>query len=333
MRTASGLFLALLFLAAPVLAGTELLVYTAAEPDVLPVYGKEFSRLYPDITIKWIRDSTGPVLARLAAEKDAPRADAIFALSLSAVLTLPRDMLETYRPSEFDALIPAMRDNADAPSWIPFSAWGAALCVNERECERLGLPVPKSWADLTDPVYAGHIVMPSPVSSGTGLFLINSWLDLWGADKGWEYMEKLDANIKMYIHSGSKPAQMAAQGEAVIGLSSASFAQALLRRRAPLSIILPEEGVGWDMEVSAIVRKDRPADDPVLDAARKLMDFTVSADVAALVAKNGYVPPRADSMTPDLAAQQAKFLEQDFAVHVARREAILAEWRRRFEKQ
>ena len=55
--------------AANVLAG-EILVYTALEDDQIPRYIKSFEAQHPDITVKFVRDSTGIVTAKLNVEKD-----------------------------------------------------------------------------------------------------------------------------------------------------------------------------------------------------------------------------------------------------------------------
>ncbi len=56
--------------------------------------------------------------------------------------------------------------NRENPVWVGIVAWAASVCFNTVEAEKLGLPAPKSWEDLTDPAYKGHINMPSPLSSG-----------------------------------------------------------------------------------------------------------------------------------------------------------------------
>ena len=49
-------------------AKTELLVYTAVEADELAKFKGAFEKANPDIEIKWVRDSTGIVTAKLRAE-------------------------------------------------------------------------------------------------------------------------------------------------------------------------------------------------------------------------------------------------------------------------
>ncbi|MDI7066119.1 ABC transporter substrate-binding protein, partial [Klebsiella pneumoniae] len=66
-------------------------------------------------------------------------------------------------------------------------------------------PKPQSWQDLTKPVYKGKIVMADPASSGTGYFDVTAWLQLFGEQGGWQFMDALDKNIAQYNHSGSAP--------------------------------------------------------------------------------------------------------------------------------
>jgi ABC-type Fe3+ transport system, periplasmic component len=121
--------------------------------------------------------------------------------------------------------------------------WGATVCYNRVEAEKRHLPKPTSWEDLTKPVYKGMIVMPSPVSSGTGYLDVTSWLQTFGKDKGWQYMDALDKNVAQYVHSGSKPCTLAGTGEFPIGISSNSAARVAGARR-PHRPDLPERRAG-----------------------------------------------------------------------------------------
>ncbi len=54
-------------------AQTDLTVYTALEADQLKSYAKAFEKNNPDVRIRWVRDSTGIITARLLAEKKIHR--------------------------------------------------------------------------------------------------------------------------------------------------------------------------------------------------------------------------------------------------------------------
>ena len=48
---------------------TQLLVYTALETDQLKAYADSFNKSEPNIELKWVRDSTGVITAKVLAEK------------------------------------------------------------------------------------------------------------------------------------------------------------------------------------------------------------------------------------------------------------------------
>ena len=64
----AGALLVLGFGAGGALAKVDLLVYTAIEADELAMFKREFEKDYPDINVKWVRDSTGIVTSKLLAE-------------------------------------------------------------------------------------------------------------------------------------------------------------------------------------------------------------------------------------------------------------------------
>jgi len=70
-RGVLGLTIGLL-LAIPAAAET-LTVYTAVEAEDLKRYASAFNEDHPDIKIRWVRDSTGIVTAKLLAEKEQPQ--------------------------------------------------------------------------------------------------------------------------------------------------------------------------------------------------------------------------------------------------------------------
>ena len=132
------------------------------------------------------------------------------------------------------------------------------VCFNTVEAKKRNLPMPTSWKDLTNPIYKGQVVMPNPASSGTGYLDVVSWLQLWGDDGGkgggWKFMDALHENIGQYTHSGSKPCTMASAGEYVAGISFEYRAHINKAKGAPIDLVFPKEGLGWDLEGFAIYK-------------------------------------------------------------------------------
>jgi hypothetical protein len=81
---------------------TPLLVYTALETDAMKLYKDAFEKANPDIEVKWVRDSTGIVTAKLLAEKANPQADVVAGLAASSLALLQQEgMLQPYEPKGF----------------------------------------------------------------------------------------------------------------------------------------------------------------------------------------------------------------------------------------
>lgn len=313
-------------------AQTELTVYTAVEAEDLKKYAERFNEDHPDIKINWVRDSTGVVTARLMAEKENPRADVIWGLSGTSLLVLKNeDMLMPYAPKGLSELSPKFRDRDSVPSWVGMDAYMAALCVNTVEAEKHGLPMPTRWSDLTKPVYKDHVVMPNPNSSGTGFLDVSAWLQMMGEDEGWAFMDGLHDNISRYTHSGSKPCKMAASGETTIGVSFAFRGARLKDQGAPLEVVFPEEGLGWEVEATSIVKGTKN-----LDAAKTLVDWSISRKAMemynegyAIVAMPGVAKPI--KYFPDNAEEL--IIDNDFAWAATHRDEILTEWQQRYDSK
>jgi hypothetical protein len=144
---------------------TSLTVYTALETDQLKAYQDGFNKINPDIELKWVRDSTGVITAKLLAEKANPQADVVMGVAASSLALLDKNgMLEPYRPLNHDAIMSQYRDKKNPPAWFGMDVWGATVCFNTVEAQKKNIPKPETWKDLLKPVYKGQIVMPNPAS-------------------------------------------------------------------------------------------------------------------------------------------------------------------------
>jgi iron(III) transport system substrate-binding protein len=221
------------------------------------------------------------------------------------------------------------RSGKTPDSWIGMDAYFSVVCFNTAEAEKGKKAKPASWADLTKPEYKDSIVMPNPASSGTGYLTVAAWLQIMGEEAGWKYMDALHQNIAQYIHSGSAPCVQAAKGERLIGIGLDTRGASEKSKGAPLDLIVPKEGLGWELEVTAIVKGTKN-----LEAAKKLADWAATrkanelyADTYPIVAMPGIA-----KMPPNYPADGEKaMIKNDVDWMSKNRDRILAEWTKRYD--
>ena len=308
---------------------TPILVYTALETDQLKGFKDSIESMVKDVEIRWVRDSTGVITAKLLAEKSNPQADMVLGLAATSLLVLEQEgMLTPYSPKGVEKLNPRFVDTKKPPMWVGMDVWGATICFNTVEAQKRNLPRPESWKDLLKPVYKGQITMPHPASSGTGFLDVTAWLQMFGEAEGWKYMDALHENIAQYVHSGSKPCRQAGAGEFVMGISFEYRANATKASGAPVDLIFPKEGVGWDMEAAAVMKASKKQ-----DAVRKVMDWVVTREANEVYAKSYAIVamPGVAKPLPNVPANYEQMLvKNDFGWAAKNRDRILAEWSKRY---
>lgn len=225
--------------AAALIAGTAdarvLVLYTASNPKIEKDILAAFKKAYPDIELKSVNGSTGPMTERAIAEKENPQADVIWMINNIALDQLKEaGALEPYEPKD-SPIGDAFRDPDGF--WVAHNATVMGLAVNIKRLKEEKLPMPTTWEDLIKPVYKGQITIAAPTKSGTGYSIMSTLVDAFG----WNFIDNLHQNIFQYNESGSAAARQAGRGETVIGLS---YDTALLQQ--------VRAGVGVEMVIGRI---------------------------------------------------------------------------------
>jgi iron(III) transport system substrate-binding protein len=313
----------------------SVVVYTALEDEQVTEYLALFYKSHPDIKVNVVRESTGIITAKLLAEKNNPQADLVWGTAASSMMVLDDEgMLEPYAPQGVERVAAKFKSNKPVPTWVGIDAWETAFTVNTVELKKLGLKAEniKSYQDLLNPKLKNQIVMSNPNSSGTGFLTVSGVLQLNGKDseKGWDYLTKLHANIAQYVHSGSKPAKMAAAGECAVGVSFGYAGISQKQKGAPVEIIFPSEGSGWDLEANALMKKDK-----INLAAQTFLDWAISDEIMELYKKNYPIVTVGGSGSYDGYESDPlkQLIDNDFVWTAKNREAILKKWVANFDSK
>ena len=309
-------------------AGT-ISVYSALEEDEIKDYLAAAKKDMPDVEIQVLRLSTGDLGARILAEASNPRHDVIWGWALTNMLD-PRiaALTESYAAKGSEKL--GKGDRASDGKWFAATGYMAAFCVNTEVLKAKNLPIPTSWKDLTNPIYKGEVVMPNPVSSGTGYLQIAALLQSKGNDEGWKFLKALDGNVAQYIKSGSRPCKAARAGEFGIGASLAFAAMQSIEEGFPIKMIIPNDGAGYELEASALMSSSKNKVD-----AKRFLDWTLSPGVATIyteykeIVTSPGAPQSKAAKAAGLPLDLTKVLyPMDFAKSAKDRDAILSTWQK-----
>ena len=312
-----------------VLAATQMTVYTAVGETEAQGIGRAFTAAHPDTDIRWVRNSVDNILGRLRIEHDQPKADVVWGMPASALVGLvAAGFFQPYTPKGFEKLDRRFSDPLTPPRWVGQRAWASALCVNPEVLAAEKLKKPVRWGDLLDPAYRDRILGLDPLATRTGFMAVAGWFSLWGDAGGWRYMEGLHRNIAAYMRSGNSPCDLVARGYYPIGISYAYRAANMQAKGKPIEVIVPGDGVGWDVEAMAIVNGT-----PYAKAARQFVDWSVRRDAMGLQARGfGILSLPTATLSPRFYPKKIKerLVPMDPAATAGNRERILSEWRIRF---
>jgi iron(III) transport system substrate-binding protein len=310
-------------------AEEKLVIYTAYEENELKDFWEQFKKDLPDLAAKasYIRGSTGPIMARVEAERANPQADVVWGV-FNDYLTgaAKKGLLEPYAAKDSNVLPARFKHPENA--WQGVTLLTVAFAVNQKKMAELKLTPPKSWADLLDPKYKGHIVMSNPSTSGTAYLLLASHVTRLGEDKAFAYYEALDKNLSQVTKSGGAPGRMAASGETPIGIALAYEVEVAKKQGAPIDVIFPSDGVAWTFEGDALVKGAKNPQN-----ARRFLDWAISK--SAMTAYAGW---RGTGITrPDVAVSGPKITEMnlinlDFVKAAEDKDRLVKKWLEKFSR-
>ena len=308
----------------------EITVYSAFEEEYTPDLIKAFNKKYPDIKINLIRGSSGIIAAKVKAEKNNPQADVLWGVAATSLL----EELDSFQSVNYEVknINSKFYDaNNKSPKWVGITAWMTAFTYNSIEGENNSVAIPFSYSDLLKPEYKGKLIMPNPASSGTGFLTVSAWIQLMGEDKAWDYMDKLNENVEMYVHSGSAPTKMAAQGEVIVGIGMGFSSLLLEKKGSPIKTIFPSEGSGWEEEIVAVIKKEKTKPEAIIFA-----NWAISEDAMNEYAKyRGFVTDRRvkSSLQGYPSDLDKQMIKNNLEWAAKNRNRILKEWEKRYGKQ
>jgi iron(III) transport system substrate-binding protein len=339
MQTANRIVLSALGLMLPAMIGAT--SAKAADAGNLVVYcgvQEEWCRPMVDafekatgVKVAMTRKSAGEVYAQVKAEASNPRGDIWWGGTGDPHLQAAEEGLSQDYTSPNNGQLNdwAIRQwEQSKHRTIGIYAGALGFSYNTDLMKKKGGAEPKCWADLADPRYKDDVQVADPNSSGTSYAMLATIIQIMGEDKAWDYYKRLHKNINQYTKSGAAPAVAVSKGETLIGITFMHDGVVVALDGAPMKIVAPCEGTGYEIGSMSIIKGARN-----LENAKKWYDWALTADVQSIGPKakvsyqvqsnkEAYSPPQA----PKLA--DIKLINYDFAKYgsSAERTRLLSKW-------
>jgi iron(III) transport system substrate-binding protein len=266
-------------------AKSTLTLYTSQPNDDAQMTVSAFEKAHPDIEVKWIRDGTSKLIARLQAELAAGSAAPdvlLIADSVTMESLKKQNLLAAYKSPEAARFDPQLFDQEGY-------YYGTKVITTGIAYHSKAPLKPTSWLDLLKPEVKNMTTLPSPLYSGAAQIHQATLMN--DPALGWQYYEKLKQNGAMPQSGNGAVMSAIASGSKAYGVLVDYLAVREKAKGAPVEFLFPKEGVSVVTEPVAMMKG---AKDP--QRAKAFIDFVLSDAGQKLVLQQGYLP--ADATLP-----------------------------------
>ncbi|MGY4677331.1 ABC transporter substrate-binding protein [Pasteurella sp. P03HT] len=259
------------------IAEGRLVVYCSAQNIVCEKAVQGFAQKY-DVKTSFIRNSSGSTLAKIEAEKNNPQADVWYGGPFDTHLqAIELGLLTPYTSPKLTEVMPQFQKLGNGYSSIVYMGV-LGFGVNTERLKKLGIQdVPKCWNDLLDPRLKNEIQIADPQSSGTAYTAIATFVQLWGEEKAFDYLKKLDAHISQYPKAGTAPSRNTARAETTVGIGFLQNYSFEKENGAPIELVVPCEGTGYELGGISVIKNARN-----LENAQLFADWVMSKEAQEL---------------------------------------------------
>jgi iron(III) transport system substrate-binding protein len=276
------------------------------------------------IEVKGITLSWGEIGARIATEYPRFNADMILSVGAAeAINGAQKGYFEAYKSPAWDDIDAAFK--SPDGTYYALGTFSFVLIGNKEKLAEKGYGMPMSYKELLDPKWKGQIVAPSPRTSGTAFMINYSFLQLYGQEEGWKYLEALDQNMAFYTKSGNAPTDLVGRGEYLLGLTADENVLKRINDGYPIQWVIPAEGIGYEGNYCTILKGTKK-----LDQAKKIMDYLGTKDASEFLASMGYIPPRPGIPSALYGAAKPKFIKVDHGWAVKNKKKVVKQWKSKF---
>ena len=248
-------------------------VVTSFPKELTEAYKQAYEKKYPNDKVEILNKGTSAGIAYVREQAAGSRAEIFWASAPDAFEVLASEKLLA-KVDVPTGNVPAKV--GDYPINDPEGLYrgqalaGYGFMWNTRYMQAHKLPVPKEWADLTKPVYHGHIATSSPSRSGTSHLTFETILQGEGWDKGWTQILQISGNCASITERSFGVPDGVQNGQFGIGIVIDFFGLAAKASGFPTEFAYPSVTSIVPANIAVVAGAKSP------EAAKRFMAFTLS---------------------------------------------------------
>lgn len=254
----------------------SLVIYTPATRFFIDRLAEDFKQKNPDINVEIIIAGTAEIIKRIESEKNDPLGDIFFAANEN-ILKYNSSLFEEYVSTNADNIYDDYRSKEKYITGFMLSP--SVLIINTNLIKDIKI---EGYADLLNPALKGQIAFNDPTTSSSSFEqLVNMLYAMGGGnpDNGWDYVEKLYANLDgKLLSSSSAVYKGVADSEYAVGLTFESAAANYIHTGSPIEVVYMKEGVLTKAHSMAIIKNAKH-----LENAKKFVDYVTSYDAQKII--------------------------------------------------
>ncbi len=288
-------------------------LYTSQPESDVQKLTEAFNKKYPNVKVNIFRSGTEEVVSKILTEKKmgSVKADALLVADAATFDSLKKQgILDSYESPEMKDLPPELVDKDHTYAGTKVIATGIIYNTS------LVKEIPKSFKDLTNPVYKDMGIMPSPSYSGAAAYNLSLMTRTDGL--GWKFYQEMKDNGMSVDKGNGGILKAVSEGTKGIGIVVDYMAIRAKAKGAPVEFVYPSEGVPIVTEPIGVVKNSSNE-----KLAKLFEDFILSADGQKATAEIGYTPVRKGIQAPSgmKSIDEMKLMTGDLDTLVQNREA------------
>ncbi len=250
---------------------TSLVIYSPSSRDFIDPLIEDFKNKNPNIDVEVIIAGTGELIKRIETEKNDPLCDILMAANINLVKN-HQDLFENYTSTNENEILDSYKNTEG--SMTRFMISPSVLIVNTNLAGNINI---EGYLDLTNEQLKGKIAFNDPSASSSSFKHLVTILYTIGKDdinKGWDYINKLCANLDGKLLTGSSAVYKGvADGEYTVGLTFENAAANYAAAGSPIKLVYMKEGVIMEPAGIYIIKNAKN-----IENAKKFLDYMTSYD-------------------------------------------------------